>query len=172
MKNVILIGMPGCGKSTLGVLVAKNLAYSFLDSDLLIQQKAGKRLQDILNEDGLEAFGRLENEVNASLDVQETVIATGGSAVYWEESMLHLKKIGIVVYLKVPFEEIQKRIKDFGTRGIVIPEGKTFQDIYEERNALYEKYADIIIEEGDGEIWEHCLEVTAEVLKFDRAGKA
>ncbi|HPZ00852.1 MAG TPA: shikimate kinase, partial [Clostridiales bacterium] len=97
--NVILVGMPGCGKSTLGVLLAKNLAYDFLDSDLLIQQKAGKKLQNILNEDGIEVFGKLENEVNSSLQIHRTVLATGGSAVYWPESMAHLKEIGTVLYL-------------------------------------------------------------------------
>ncbi len=165
MNNVILIGMPGCGKSTVGVLLAKNLGYSFIDSDLLIQQKEGRKLQDILNTDGIEYFGRLENEVNGSLDLIQTVVATGGSAVYWPESMAHLKSLGTVVYLKVPFEEIEKRIQNFESRGIVVPEGKTFYDVFLERSALYEKYADIVIEERPGEeIWANCLRITDAII--------
>jgi shikimate kinase len=168
MNNIILIGMPGCGKSTLGVLLAKNLAYHFLDSDLLIQQKAGKKLQDILDQDGNEAFGKLENEVNLSLDIQNTVLATGGSAVYWEESMLHLKSIGLVVYLQVPYEELKSRITNMDSRGIVIPEGKTFRDIYEERNILYLKYADLVIsEKNDQDLWTNCCRVADAIHKFE-----
>ena len=165
MNNVILIGRSGCGKSTVGVLLAKNLGYSFIDSDLLIQQKEGRKLQDILNTDGIEYFGRLENEVNGSLDLIQTVVATGGSAVYWPESMAHLKSLGTVVYLKVPFEEIEKRIQNFESRGIVVPEGKTFYDVFQERSALYEKYADIVIEERPGEeIWANCLRITDAII--------
>ncbi len=168
MNNIILIGMPGCGKSTLGVLLAKNLAYHFLDSDLLIQQKAGKKLQDILDQDGNEAFGKLENEVNLSLDIQNTVLATGGSAVYWEESMLHLKSIGLVVYLQVPYEELKSRITNMDSRGIVIPEGKTFRDIYEERNILYLKYADLVIsEKNDQDLWTNCCRVANAIRNFE-----
>ena len=168
MNNVILIGMPGCGKSTVGVLLAKNLGYSFIDSDLLIQQKEGRKLQDILNTDGIEYFGRLENEVNGSLDLIQTVVATGGSAVYWPESMAHLKSLGTVVYLKVPFEEIEKRIQNFESRGIVVPEGKTFYDVFLERSALYEKYADIVIEERPGEeIWANCLRITDAIIESE-----
>ena len=168
MNNIILIGMPGCGKSTLGVLLAKNLAYHFLDSDLLIQQKAGKKLQDILDQDGNEAFGKLENEVNLSLDIQNTVLATGGSAVYWEESMLHLKSIGLVVYLQVPYEELKSRITNMDSRGIVIPEGKTFRDIYEERNILYLKYADLVIsEKNDQDLWTNCSRVADAIRNFE-----
>ncbi len=168
MNNIILIGMPGCGKSTLGVLLAKNLAYHFLDSDLLIQQKAGKKLQDILDQDGNEVFGKLENEVNLSLDIQNTVLATGGSAVYWEESMLHLKSIGLVVYLQVPYEELKSRITNMDSRGIVIPEGKTFRDIYEERNILYLRYADLVIsEKNDQDLWTNCCRVADAIRNFE-----
>ena len=168
MNNIILIGMPGCGKSTLGVLLAKNLAYHFLDSDLLIQQKAGKKLQDILDQDGNEAFGKLENEVNLSLDIQNTVLATGGSAVYWQESMLHLKSIGLVVYLQVPYEELKSRITNMDSRGIVIPEGKTFRDIYEERNILYLRYADLVIsEKNDQDLWTNCCRVADAIRNFE-----
>ncbi len=169
MNNIILIGMPGCGKSTLGVLLAKNLAYHFVDSDLLIQQKAGKKLQDILDQDGTDAFGKLENEVNLNLDIQNTVLATGGSAVYWDESMQHLKSIGLVVYLQVPYEELKNRITNMDSRGIVIPEGKTFRDIYEEREVLYLKYADIVLTEKDGQdLWTNCCRVADAVRKYEK----
>ena len=163
MKNVVLIGMPGCGKSTIGVLLAKNLAYDFLDSDLLIQNRAGKKLQQILDEEGIEAFGKLENEVNCSIDVENTVIATGGSAVYWEESMQHLKDIGLVVYLKTDFEELERRITNMATRGVVLPEGMTFRDLYEERTKLYEKYADLTVPSGHEEIWKNCELIAAAI---------
>lgn len=154
MDNIILIGMPGCGKSTIGVILAKKLMYSFLDSDLVIQQRAGKRLYRILEEDGAEAFAKLENEVNASLDVTRTVVATGGSAVYWEESMNHLKSIGTVVYIMTDYEELKRRIGDFATRGIYLPEGMSFEELYRERTPLYERYADITVQSGNGPTWE------------------
>ena len=146
MDNIVLIGMPGCGKSTIGVLLAKLVGFSFIDCDLLIQQVANKKLYKIIEEDGIEYFKKLENEVNSKIQTTKTVIATGGSAVYGKEAMEHLKNIGKVVYLKVDFDELEKRIDNFSTRGIVIENDKSFKDLYNERTVLYENYADIIIE--------------------------
>ena len=146
MDNIILIGMPGCGKSTIGVLLAKLVGFSFVDTDLLIQQHENKKLYKIIEEDGIEYFKSLENEVNSKIQTTKTVIATGGSVVYGEQAMEHLKKIGRVIYLKVDYDELLKRIDNFSTRGIVIENGKTFRDLYNERTILYEQYADIIIE--------------------------
>ena len=143
MDNVILIGMPGAGKSTVGVVLAKMLGYFFLDSDLLIQQKEGRLLQQILDEDGLEKFIEIENEVNCSINVSRTVIATGGSVVYGEEAMKHLRQIGKVVYIDLPETEIEKRVGNFETRGIALKSGNTLADLFREREPLYRKYAHI-----------------------------
>jgi shikimate kinase len=146
MDNVVLIGMPGCGKSTIGVLLAKLVGFSFVDTDLLIQQHENKKLYKIIEEDGIDYFKEIENKINAKLEVTKTVIATGGSVVYGKQAMEHLKKIGKVIYLKVDYDELLKRIDNFSTPGIVIENGKTFRDLYNERTILYEEYADIIIE--------------------------
>ena len=152
MKNIILIGMPGSGKSTLGVLLAKIAGYSFLDSDLLIQSKVGKKLYRILEEDGADYFKLVENDVNSQIDVTDTVIATGGSVVYGKEAMAHLKSIGTVVYLKVSLDELLRRINNMATRGIVKKPNETFKDLYCERTGLYEKYADVIVECEDADL--------------------
>ena len=166
--NIILIGMPGCGKSTIGVLLAKNLAYGFLDSDLVIQEQSGRKLQDMIDEMGPEAFSAFEDAVNATLIPHNTVIATGGSAVYGTRAMEHFKQIGTVVYLKASYETIEKRIRNFATRGIVIPEGQTFRDVYNERTALYEKYADITVDvdadiADEAKIWDVVEAITAKL---------
>ena len=162
-ENIILIGMPGCGKSTIGVLLAKNLAYGFLDSDLVIQEQSGRKLQEMIDEMGPEAFSAFEDAVNATLIPHNTVIATGGSAVYGTRAMEHFREIGTVVYLKASYETIEKRIRNFATRGIVIPEGQTFRDVYNERTALYEKYADITVDvDADkADIWDVVEAITA-----------
>ena len=145
-SNIILIGMPGCGKSTIGVVLAKVLGYRYLDSDLLIQEQEGRRLSQIIEEEGILGFNQIENRVNASIQEEGTVIATGGSAVYGEEAMKHLGTIGTIVYIKLPYEEIQKRLGDLNERGITIKEGQTLMDLYHERVPLYEKYAHLTVE--------------------------
>lgn len=146
MKNIILIGMPGSGKSTVGVVLAKKLGFQFTDSDLVIQEKCGKLLFRLIEEMGEAGFLALENEINADLWTDGAVIATGGSAVYGKEAMAHFKEIGRVVYLKLPFEELEERLGDLKERGVVIKEGYTLRDLYDERTPLYEKYADLTIE--------------------------
>ena len=143
--NIILIGMAGCGKSTLGVLIAKALGYGFLDADLVIQKREEKLLQEIINEKGLDYFKKAENSALCSIECEDTVIATGGSAIYYPEAMEHLKEIGKVVWLYLPFPTIEKRIKNIKTRGIAIAPGQTLLDVYNEREPLYKKYADITI---------------------------
>lgn len=145
--NIVLIGLPGVGKSTAGVILAKLTGKEFTDSDLVIQRQEGRLLSTIIEEDGVEEFIKIENRVNATLDIQNSVIATGGSVVYGSEAMAHLKEIGTVVYLRVPFEVIDKRLSDIKGRGVVLRGNQTLHDIYEERIVLYEKYADIIVDE-------------------------
>lgn len=146
MTNVILIGMPGCGKSTVGVVLAKNTGRSFVDSDLVIQERTGRLLHELIEEHGTEGFWQIENEVNASLDPTGSVIATGGSAVYLGTGMEHLRSIGTVVYLRLPYEEIEERLGDLNARGVTLRAGQTLRDLYEERVPLYEKYADLVID--------------------------
>lgn len=145
MENVILIGMPGSGKSTLGVLLAKALGYSFVDTDLIISRKAGKPLQKILDTEGLESFMKLEEEVGKQLECEYTVIATGGSMVLSSEAMQNLRKGGTVLYIDVPLEEIKRRVTNIRTRGIAFSKGDTLDDVFAERVPLYEKYADVTV---------------------------
>ena len=147
--NIVLIGMPGVGKSTVGVILAKVLGYQFLDADLLIQEQEGKLLKDIIAEVGTDGFIQVENRVNASIQCSKTIIATGGSVIYGKEAMEHLKEIGKVVYLEVPFAILEQRLSDIKGRGVVLKDGQTLYDLFMERTPLYEKYADIrISEEG------------------------
>lgn len=145
-NNIVLIGMPGCGKSTIGVVLAKVLGYRFLDADLLIQEQEGRRLSQIIEEEGIQGFDRIENQVNASIRAERTIIATGGSVVYGREAMEHLGTIGTILYIKLPYEEIQKRLGDLNERGITIKDGQTLLDLYRERVPLYEKYAHLTVE--------------------------
>ncbi len=144
--SIILIGMPSCGKSTLGVLLAKRLGYRFIDSDLLIQEKMGKLLHEIISERGNEGFLKVENEVNLSISEKNAVIATGGSVVYCDEAMKNLKSLGKIIYLKIPYEEMCHRLGDFSHRGVILRKGTTLEDMYVERAPLYEKYADITVD--------------------------
>lgn len=165
-NNIVLIGMPGCGKSTMGVLLAKLMAYDFLDSDLLIQRNEGKKLYQIIDENGIDYFNKIENKINSEIVVNETVIATGGSVVYGKEAMEHLKSIATVVYMNVSLNEIKNRITNFSTRGIVISKGKTLDDLYEERTSLYKKYADITVDCNDGTLLEN-VEKIKKILMED-----
>lgn len=148
LDNVVLIGMPGAGKSTLGVVLAKILGYEFIDADLLIQSKLDKTLQKIIDACGPDGFIEVENEVLCTLSASRAVIATGGSAVYSDEAMNHLKSIGTVVYLRVSYEELESRLGGLHERGVVMKNGigMSLADLYEERRPLYEKYADVTID--------------------------
>ena len=147
MNNVVLIGMPGVGKSTLGVVLAKELGYEFVDADLLIQKREKRLLKDIIAEEGVEGFLKIENDVNASIQTDKTVIATGGSVIYGAEAMEHLKEIGTVVYLRLDYETLDSRLGSLKGRGVVLKDGQTLKSLYEERVPLYEKYADVIVDE-------------------------
>ncbi len=147
MKNIVLIGMPAVGKSTIGVLLAKTLGFSFIDTDLIIQQETGRLLQEIIDNDGLDAFCIAEERAICSVTATGgAVIATGGSAVYSREAMLHLKKHGIVYYLSIPTEELSVRLKNIKTRGIAKRPEDTIEDVFRRRMALYEEYADITVD--------------------------
>ena len=144
-SNIVLIGMPGSGKSTCGVLAAKALLKNFFDTDLLIQNLENKRLQEIIDENGISYFEKAEEEAILSLDIKGTVIATGGSVVYSDKAMQHLKKLGKIIYLHLDYETMKGRLKNITTRGVVLKKGDTLLDMYNERLPLYEKYADVVI---------------------------
>lgn len=162
--SVILIGMPSCGKSTVGVLLAKKLGYKFIDSDLLIQEREKSLLHDIIAEKGIDGFLRIENDVNCLITDKSAVISTGGSAVYGREAMEHLKTLGKVVYLNISYETMSARLGDYVHRGVVLREGYTLKDMYDERAVLYEKYADITICCTGGDISEN-LELICKALE-------
>lgn len=145
-KNIVLIGMPGCGKSTTGVLLATDFSYDFIDTDFLIIREEGKKLPEIIEESGNEGFNRIEENLCATLHVQNSVIATGGSVVYGERGMRNLSNEGIIVFIDVECDEIIRRIGDFSQRGIVLGPGQTIKSLFEERRPLYQKYADITVD--------------------------
>lgn len=154
MENIILIGMPGVGKSTAGVVLAKVLGYEFIDADLLIQQAERRLLHEIIAQEGTEGFLTIENRVNASIEAERAVIATGGSVVYGREAMEHLRSIGTVVYLKLSYPVLEQRLCDIRGRGVVLKNGQTLRELYEERVPLYERYADIVIDEEGRDVEE------------------
>ena len=164
--NIVLIGMPGSGKSTVGVILAKVLGYSFIDSDLLIQKAEKKLLKEIIAREGQEGFLKIENRVNASIETEKSVIATGGSVVYCQEAMEHLKEIGTVIYLQLDYPILRRRLGNLIGRGVVLKEGQTLKDLYEERVPLYEKYADVIVDEN-GKDLEECLQLLLEKLNTE-----
>ena len=163
--NIVLIGMPGVGKSTIGVILAKVLGYSFLDADLLIQEQERKLLHEIIEEKGTDGFIEVENRVNASIRADRAIIATGGSVVYGKEAMEHLKEIGRVVYLKVSYAILEKRLADIKGRGVVLKEGQTLETLFEERSKLYEQYADIEVSEEGLDV-EQTVEKLVEALEL------
>lgn len=145
MENVILIGMPGCGKSTVGVVLAKSLGFGFIDTDLIICEKAGQKLQSLIDEQGIKRFLEIEEQVGTELNCKNTVVATGGSMVMNPKAMENLKKLGTVVYIDVPLYVLKRRINNMKTRGIVFEKGETLEDIFNKRTPLYKKYADITV---------------------------
>ncbi len=151
-NNIVLIGMPASGKSTVGVILAKVLGMDFIDSDIVIQQREGARLNELIEKYGVDDFMRREEAAILGIDVSNTVIATGGSAVYSEAAMTHLAKESRIVYLKVELDDLKKRLSDIKGRGVVLREGETLETIYEIRSRLYEKYADITVGEDGASI--------------------
>ena len=145
-SNIILIGMPGAGKSTVGVVLAKRMGCRFLDSDLLIQEKYDALLHELIAEHGVEGFWKIEEEVNASIRTRRTVIATGGSVIYGPAAMAHFREIGRIVYLKLSCDTIRDRLGDLNERGVTMRDGQTLKDLYRERVPVYEKYPDILLD--------------------------
>ena len=147
-NNIVLIGMPAVGKSTVGVILAKILGYKFIDTDIVIQEQENRLLRDIIDSEGVDGFIETENRIISGLDAEKAVIATGGSAVYGKEAMKHLSDIGAVIYLKLDYSKLKYRLGNIKNRGVVIRKGQRLSDLYNERCPLYEKYADFIIDEN------------------------
>lgn len=166
MKNIILVGMPGCGKSTLGVILAKKINYGYIDSDSVIVALQGKLLPNLIEELGNEAFLDLEARVISSITAQRCVISTGGSAIYREDVIKKMKENGVVIYLKISFEEVEKRLGDLKERGVVLKKGFTLRDLYEERDPLYEKSADIVVELDGSSIEKNAEKLIREVKEI------
>ncbi|MBQ2824959.1 MAG: shikimate kinase [Clostridia bacterium] len=160
MKNIVLVGMPGCGKSTVGVILAKTLGMSFTDTDLLICAKEQNTLQNIIETKGLEYFEDVECSTGAELNAENTVIATGGSMIMYEKAMAHLKEIATVVYIDVSLDELKRRLVNIKTRGITFGKGETLDDIFNIRTPLYNKHADIIVNADEFSIEETVTKLT------------
>lgn len=161
MKNLVLIGMPGAGKSTVGVVLAKQQGLSFVDSDLVIQEKTGLLLHEIIERQGDDGFRQVENRINASLVARHSVIATGGSVIYGREAMQHFKRIGTVIYLKLSCSAVAERLGDLKERGVTLREGQTLTQLYDERVPLYERYADVTVDCENKSIREIVAEIAA-----------
>lgn len=164
MKNIVFIGMPASGKSTVGVVVAKRLGYKFVDTDLVIQEVEKRLLKEIIAEEGNEGFLRIEDRVNAEIQEERAVISPGGSVVYCENAMRHYKETGMIVYLHTSYETISNRLHNAKNRGVVLKDGQTLKDLYEERTALFEQYADLTISE-EGRDLEETIEEVLRVLE-------
>lgn len=164
-NNIVLVGMPGVGKSTVGVILAKILGYRFIDTDLLIQESEGRLLKEIIASEGIDGFIEIENKVNSQINAEKSVIATGGSVVYGREAMEHLCEIGTVIYLSLDYKKLRYRLGNIKNRGVVIRDGQKLIDLYNERVPLYVKYADIIIDENGCNI-EKTIDRILEELQF------
>ncbi|MGO4698196.1 shikimate kinase [Paenibacillus sp. 2TAB26] len=162
--NIVLLGMSGAGKSTLGVLLAKALGMDFIDTDLVIQQQEGRLLQEIIDHDGIVKFMEIEEKIVSELKLKNCVISTGGSVIYSNKAMNALKQVGQIVYLHVPYEEIQKRLINITTRGIVMKKGNSLKDVYEERLPLYMKYSDKTFDCSNKDI-ERCVSEIIESMQ-------
>lgn len=145
MDSIVLIGMPAAGKSTLGVLLAKERGMDFVDSDLVLQRREGRKLYEIMRDEGIDRFLSIEQEVLCSLKLHHTVLATGGSAVYSERAMAHLRAQALCVYLHISFDEWRRRLGNIRRRGVVLRDGCTLEELYAERSILYERYADLTV---------------------------
>ena len=167
-NNIVLIGMPGAGKSTVGVVLAKVVGHRFVDSDLVIQETYGKLLHELITEHGMDGFLEIENQVNAGLEMEKSIIATGGSVIYGKEAMEHLKEIGLVVYLKLSLESIADRLGDLQQRGVALKEGWGLKELYEERVPLYEKYADLVMDCEGKSIRQITEEIAEEFRKIKK----
>ena len=163
MMNIVLIGMSGAGKSTLGVLLAKTLGMDFIDTDLLIQKAEGRLLQAIIDKDGIDCFLKIEENIVSAIKTVNSIIATGGSVIYSEKAMGVLKQEAQIIYLHVPFQEIERRLKNIKGRGIVIKKGSNLREVYEERVPLYDKFSDITID-CEGKEPEECVNVICKNL--------
>lgn len=170
MDNIVLVGMPGSGKSTVGVLLAKAMGLNFMDTDVVIQAQYGKKLQDMVNSYGVDAFLKMEEACVAELDVHRTVIATGGSVIYGEKAMNHLRENGLVVYLDLTYPQVEKRIMNLATRGVALREGQTLYDLYVERVPLYKAACDICFISPEGSI-EQTLQALCAVLEKRQANE-
>ena len=148
-ENIVLIGMPGVGKSTVGVILAKVLGYQFIDADLVIQKRENRLLHEIISEEGLDGFLKAEENANVYIAQNEenSIVATGGSVVYCEKAMQELKKTGRVIYLELEYDQLKKRLGNLKGRGVVLKDGQDLRGLYEERIPLYEKYADLTVNE-------------------------
>lgn len=159
MANIVLIGMPGCGKSTVGVLLAKALQMDFIDTDIVLQQQQGKKLQEIIDQVGNDAFLKMEEDCVCGLECDQTVVATGGSVVYGKEAMRRLHENGLVVYIRLPYEEIERRLSNLATRGVTLKKGQTLRNLYDERIPLYEAEADYTFEPEESDVQETVLDL-------------
>ena len=164
MDNVVLIGMPGCGKSTVGVLLAKAMGLDFVDTDVVFQAREQRKLQEMIDDIGIDAFLEKEEEAILSLQCSRTVIATGGSVVYGKKGMEYLSSIGRVVYIKLPYEEIERRLSNLATRGVTLRDGQTLRSLYDERIPLYEAAAHITFDATNSDI-EQTVQRIHEMLK-------
>lgn len=158
-SNIVMIGMPGSGKSTLGLALAEQIGYAFVDVDRVIEAETGKLLKEIIAEQGDDGFLKVEEEINASLQAERTVFAPGGSVIYGPKAMEHLKEIATIVYLKVPFEELERRLGNLQERGVVLKDGMTLRDLYNERSPYYDRYAEVIMDETGKDFDQTLLEL-------------